>query len=210
VRTSVYLPALLAALVVLAVPVLVPAAALTAAAVIAVALIAAIAAALVPRVLGVGAPLVTTAVLALAAGGALVAVTLAPDTAPLQWWPLAPAASVLVLFVLQLLRGAEATQKVDSLARGIAAVLCLTSAAGWVVVARGAVLADSRAWIIVTGLVAWVLAGLLGWGLGRAAGGAPVASQGRAARAVGAALLAVAAAGAPAAVATQVLTQLLG
>lgn len=135
-RIPAYLFGLLASLVLLAVPSALEDTARGAAAIVCVALLAGVTCAVLPRMVALGAWTWTSVILALAAGAGIVAVALAPERSALQWWPLAPAGAVLALFVLQLLRGADAERKIDSLAGGVAVALCVTSAAGWVAVLR--------------------------------------------------------------------------
>lgn len=122
----------LAAVLVLAVPLFVPATATVVTAVLSLGLLVALVAALFPVVTGLGAPIATSCVLALSGGAALASTLLARTDEPLLWWPAVVGVTVLALFIVQLLRGHEATDRVTSLASAIAAALLIDSAAGWI------------------------------------------------------------------------------
>lgn len=182
VRIPTFLLSALAAVVVLAVPFVVPPQLYTGSVVVVVALLAATVSALFPRITGLGAPLAVSCLLALSGGAAIATTVLAPAPQRLLWWALVLGSSVLALFLAQLLRGTGATDRVSSLALAIAGAFVVDSGAGWVAwyldLARGIDGWRWAAWLCAA--IGVLLALAVTWALNRrvdAGWGAPEAAQ---------------------------------
>ena len=122
---------IVAAAAVLLVPTVVPAGAATPAAALVLGLLVGAVAGVWPRVTGLRPALASSAVLALSGGAALATSLALPIDAALAWWPACLAVGLLLMFVVQLLRGHEAQGKVGALSAGAAGLLVVVSAAGW-------------------------------------------------------------------------------
>ncbi|RKW71447.1 hypothetical protein [Galactobacter caseinivorans] len=131
-RIPTFLLSALAAVVVLAVPFALPEQLFTGGVVVVVALLTATVSALFPRITGLGAPLAVSCVLALSGGTAIATTVLAPAPLRLLWWAVVLGFTVLALFLVQLLRGTGAQDRVTSVATAIAGAFMVDSSAGWV------------------------------------------------------------------------------
>lgn len=168
-RIPTFVLSALAAVVVLAVPFVVPQQLFSGSVVVVVALLTATVSGLFPRITGLGAPLAVSCVLALSGGAAIATSAAAAQPQRLLWWAVILGFTVLALFLVQLLRGTTAENRVSSLGSAIAGALIVDSSAGWVAwhldLARGLEGWRPMAWLCAA--VGVVLALAVAWALNR-------------------------------------------